>query len=217
MESRIRSIFLVALAVLGAVIGAPVLAQDQVQVIEPQVERRDLDVAAIDTEDFEVTAFLGPMSVEDFETNLVYGARLAYHVTPALFLEGTIGQTDVGESSAERVVGSPFFTDRTLTYYDASLGWNILPGESFFGRNRAFNSVFYLIGGVGSIDFADDSNFAINFGFGFKIFPVDFIAIRLDARNYLFDASVNGSDKTLDNMQGTLNVSWFFRISPLSA
>ncbi len=213
MESRIRYIFL-ALAGSAIVFSAPVWSQDGTdappQVIEPNVERRDLDVGAIDTEDFELTGFIGIMSVEDFETNGVYGVRLAYHINSALFLEGAVGRTEVGDSTAEGIIGNPFFTDRNLTYYDASLGWNILPGESFFGERRAFNSVFYLIGGIGNTDFADDNNFTINFGFGFKFLPTDYLAVRIEARDYLFDTELNGVDKTLNNMQGTINWSWFF-------
>jgi outer membrane beta-barrel protein len=211
MESRIRSIFLTLVGAIVLVTGTSVHAQDGApQVIEPEVERRDIDVGAIDTEDFELTGFIGLMSVEDFETNAVYGARFAYHINSALFAEASIGQTKVGESSAEKLADTKFFEDRNLTYYDISLGWNILPGESFLGSKRAYNSAFYLIGGLGSTDFADDNNFTANFGFGFKIFPTDSIAIRIEARDYLFDTDVNAEDKTLHNMQGTLNIGWFF-------
>jgi len=211
MESRIGSIFLTLVGVIVLAAGTSVHAQDGApQVIEPEVERRDIDVGAIDTEDFELTGFIGLMSVEDFETNAVYGARFAYHINSALFAEASIGQTKVGESSAEKLADTKFFEDRNLTYYDISLGWNILPGESFFGSKRAYNSAFYLIGGLGSTDFADDNNFTANFGFGFKIFPTDSIAIRIEARDYLFDTDVNAEDKTLHNMQGTLNIGWFF-------
>jgi outer membrane beta-barrel protein len=211
MESRIRSIFLTLVGAIVLVAGTSVHAQDGApQVIEPEVERRDINVGAIDTEDFELTGFIGLMSVEDFETNAVYGARFAYHINSALFTEASIGQTTVGESSAEKLADTKFFENRKLTYYDISLGWNILPGESFFGSKRAYNSAFYLIGGLGSTDFADDSNFTANFGFGFKFFPTDFLAVRIEARDYLFDTDVNAEDKTLHNMQGTLNIGWFF-------
>jgi outer membrane beta-barrel protein len=214
MESGIRSIFLAGVIGSALLGGASVHAQDAdnnaPQVIEPNVERRDVTAGAIDTENFEVTGFIGIMSVEDFETNAVYGARLAYHINESLFAEAAIGQTKVGESSLEKFVNEKFFDDRNLTYYDISLGWNVLPGESFLGQKRAYNSMFYLIGGLGSTDFADDSNFTVNFGFGFKLFPNDSIAIRLEARDYLFDTDVNAEEKTLHGMQGTLNVSWFF-------
>lgn len=214
MESRIRSIFLAAASGAVLLITLPASAQTNEsqppQVIEPDVERRAINAAAIDTEDFELTGFIGLMSVEDFETGAVYGARLAYHINDALFAEAAIGQTDVGESSAEKLGNATFFDDRTLTYYDASLGWNLLPSESFLGSNRAYNSTFYVIGGAGSTDFADDSNFTINLGFGFKILPTDYLAIRIEARSYMFDTEINADDKTLTNMQGTLNISWFF-------
>ena len=80
MESRIRSLLLAA---VGSAIAfsAPAWSQDASeappQVIEPNVERRDLDVAAIDTEDFEITAFVGIMSVEDLRLTWSMG-----HVSP---------------------------------------------------------------------------------------------------------------------------------------
>ncbi len=219
MESRIRNLFLMPLraAAIAALVATPALAQDAAgesstpQVIEPQVERRDIDVAAIDTENFEVTAFVGLMSVEDFESNAVYGARLAYHISEWLFTEATYATTDVGTSSFEKLGGgAELLSDRTLSYYDLSLGYNLFPGEVFFGSKRAWNSMFYLIGGLGSTDFADDNNFTINFGFGIKVLPTDYIAVRLEARDYLFDTEITGEKKTTHNLQGTLNISFFF-------
>jgi len=218
MESRIRSIFLTAMCSASAFgLGACATAggsdtgDGTPQVIEPEVERRDIDVSAIDTEDFEVTAFAGILSVEDFESNAVYGARLAYHVSESFFTEATYATTTVGESSFEKLGGGAvLLSDRDLSYYDLSLGYNLFPGEVFLGANRAFNSSVYLIGGVGSTDFSGDSNFTVNFGFGFKVLPTDFIAVRLEARDYLFDTEVTGEKKTTHNLQTTLNISFFF-------
>ena len=55
-------------------------------IIDPQVERREIRRTRIDTEDFELGAYVGVLSIEDFESNVVYGARLAYHLT-----EGHLG------------------------------------------------------------------------------------------------------------------------------
>jgi outer membrane beta-barrel protein len=218
MESRIRSIFLKALGALaclglGACATAPAPEQGggTPQVIEPEVQRRDIDIAAIDTEDFEVTAFAGVMSIEDFESNAVYGARLAYHVSESFFGEATYAATTVGTSSFEKLGGGAvLLSDRDLTYYDLSLGYNLFPGEVFLGSRRAYNSSVYLIGGVGSTDFGGDSNFTLNFGFGVKVLPTDFIAVRLEARDYLFDSEITGEKKTTHNLQTTLNISFFF-------
>jgi len=221
MESGIHSIFLRALrtVMVGAMaslsfgVGIAV-AQDgdeAPQVIEPKVERRDIDVAAIDTEDFELTGFVGLMGVEDFESNAVYGARLAYHISEWLFAEATYGMTEVGTSSFEKLGGGAvLLADRDLTYYDLSVGYNLFPGEVFFGSKRAWNSSVYLLGGLGSTDFAGDNQFTVTFGFGIKVLPTDYIAVRLEARDYMFDTEVTGEKKTTHNLQTTLNVSWFF-------
>ena len=62
-------------------------------VIQPEVERRKIKPPKIDNDNFELSAFYGLMSVEDFETNGVYGARLAYHISEGFFVEGTYGQS----------------------------------------------------------------------------------------------------------------------------
>jgi len=183
------------------------------RVIEPTVQRRDIDVSEIDTENWEVTGFIGLMSIEDFESDLVYGLRAAYHINEAFFAEASYGVSDAGETSFEKLTpGANLLSsdDRELTYYDLSLGYNVLPGEVFFRGDRAFNSSLYLIAGLGSTDFAGDSNFTVNFGFGIKFLPTDYIAVRVDARDYLFDIDITGEDKTTHNLQGTLNISYFF-------
>src|SRR4051812_47620466 len=64
---------------------------DTKPIIDPQVERRQIKRAQIDTEDFEIGAYYGILSIEDFESHAVYGARLAYHLTEDFFIEGTLG------------------------------------------------------------------------------------------------------------------------------
>ena len=101
-------------------------------------------------------------------------------------------------------------SDRDLSYYDLSLGYNLFPGEVFFGAERAWNSSVYLLAGLGSTDFAGDDQFTVTFGFGLKVLPTDFLAVRLEARDYMFDTEVTGEKKTTHNLQTTLNFSWFF-------
>ena len=119
----------------------------------------------------------------------------------------------MGESSFERLVpGGNLLADRDLTYYDLSLGYNLFPGEVFIGSKRAFNSSVYLIGGVGSVDFAGDNNFSLNFGFGIKVLPTDYLSLRLEARDSLFDSELTDADqkKTTHNLQYTLNLGIYF-------
>ncbi len=117
MESRIR-IFLLRLALAGLSVAVTAgcasrsldeeAQADEVRpVIDPVVERRDVKAPKIDTEDFEVGAWFGFMSVEDFGSNSVWGARLAYHITEGLFTEADLWhQSDAGRTSYEILSGS---------------------------------------------------------------------------------------------------------------
>jgi outer membrane beta-barrel protein len=182
-------------------------------VIEPQVERREIRRPRIDTEDFELGAYVGVLSIEDFESNVVYGARLAYHLTEDFFLEGTVGKSRAGRTSYENLSGSADLLDdddRDYTYYALSLGWNALPGEIFIGKNRAYNSAFYLIAGIGSTNFAGDDRFTVNAGFGYRVLPTDWIAVHLDVRDHIFDTDLLGEKKIVNNLEAHLGLSIFF-------
>lgn len=186
---------------------------DQKPIIDPQVERREIKRTRIDTEDFELGAYVGILSIEDFESNVVYGARLAYHLTEDFFLEGTIGQSRAGRTSWEKLSGSTELIaddDRDYTYYALSMGWNALPGEIFIGKNRAYNSAFYLIAGIGSTTFGGDDRFTVNGGFGYRVLPADWIAVHFDVRDHIFDSDIVGDKKIVNNLEAHLGLSIFF-------
>ena len=182
-------------------------------VIQPEVERRDIKPAKIDTEDFEIGAYFGLMSVEDFETNPVYGLRLAYHVNEKFFVEGTYGMTDIGETSFEKLSGgAPILTDsqREYSYYDISAGYNLLPGEVFIGRNHAFSGALYLLVGAGNTKFVDDDHFTIVIGAGYRMLVKDWLAVHLGVRDHLFSTDLLGESKTSNNIEMTLSLTGFF-------
>ena len=154
----------------------------QQRVIEPDIERRDIKEPRIDTEDFEVGGYGGLMSVEDFGVNTVVGLRAAYHISESFQLEATYGQTDTGKTSYELLSGGAQLLDdseRKLSYYDLSFGWNLLPGEAFIGRKHAYNTALYLMAGAGSTKFAGDNHFTAVAGLGFRMLPNDLSLIHI--------------------------------------
>ncbi len=226
MESRIRVLFLIAVTAMmtgcaatknlfgfGREEAPPPTAEAPGQVVDPEVERREIREAAIDKEDFELGAFAGIMSIEDFQSDVVYGARLAYHLTEGFFVEGTVGQSEAGLTSFEILSGGARLiadSERTLTYYNLNLGYNILPGEVFIGEGRAYNTNLYLIAGLGSTRFAGDDRFTVNFGFGYRFLLTDSVALHIDFRDHLFDIDLLGEEKTAHNLEGHLGVTVFF-------
>jgi outer membrane beta-barrel protein len=182
-------------------------------VIEPEIDRRTIEPAKIDTEDFEVGIFAGQLSVEDFGVNNVVGATFAYHITEGFFVELGAGMTEAGLTSFERLSGAAQLLtedEREYTYYDLSFGYNIFPGESFIGKSRAMNTSLYLIGGVGSTTFAGDDRFTVNIGLGFRIMPLDWLAIHADVKDHIFDIDLLGEDKTAHNLSAQLGLTFFF-------
>jgi outer membrane beta-barrel protein len=227
MEGRFLILLLrrAVLVALGIAAATPALAADEAdaapadqaanrqRVIEPEIERRDIERPRIDTEDFEVGLYGGIMSVEDFGTNSVVGVRFAYHITEAFQLEATYGQTDTDRTSFEVLSGGAQLLDdeeRKLSYYDLTFGWNILPGEAFFGRKHAWNTALYLMGGAGSTEFAGDDHFTAVAGMGFRMLPNDWLAVHADVRDHLFDSDLLGEKKTTHNIEAVVGFTIFF-------
>lgn len=192
---------------------APLKTQTE-QLIQPEIERRTVELSNIDTEDFEATAFVGVLSIEDFGTNPVVGARFAYHVNEDIFVEAALASSKAGRTSYERISGQPLplITDseRTMTYYNVSLGYNLLPGESFLTKNTSFNSALYVIAGVGTAVFAGANRLTINVGGGFRLLATDWLAIHIDVRDHIFNLDVLAEDKATNNLEVTFGLSAFF-------
>ncbi|MGB5256924.1 MAG: outer membrane beta-barrel domain-containing protein [Woeseiaceae bacterium] len=226
MESRFRVLFLIVAMIslsgcaatknlfgFGNKSAPPPSSEGPGQVIDPVVERREIKEPAIDREDFELGAYVGIMSIEDFGSDISYGVRLAYHITEGFFVEGTAGQTEGGLTSFEELSGGARLisdSQRTLTYYNLNLGYNILPGEVFIGEGRAYNTNLYLIAGLGSTRFAGDDRFTVNVGAGYRFLLSDSIALHLDFRDHLFDIDLLGEEKTAHNLEGHLGFTVFF-------
>jgi outer membrane beta-barrel protein len=224
MESRLSSVLLATVAILsgcswfhrGEQAPTEVVAEEppgEPSVVEPQVTRREVKTPKIKAKDFEIGGFYGALSIQDFGVNQVYGVRAAYHVTEDFFLEGFVGRSKAGTTSLEDVL--PEITvvsdsGRYFTYYDIDLGYNILPGEIFLGRGRAFNSALYATFGVGDVHFANQDHFALNFGVGERLLITDWLAVHLDVRDHVFETDLTGRTKNVDNIETTFGLTAFY-------
>ncbi len=212
----------VTLALLAALLVLPFAATAQEQkadqkapneqVIVPEVDRRPIKLPKFPSNDFEIGTFAGSYATKNFGTSLVYGVRLGYHITEDVFVQAVYGQTKVSDESFRQILPGGIFVNPTekLSYYNVSAGLNVLPGEVFFLRSRAFPSSLYIIGGIGSTSFNAQRRQTFNLGFGAKVYLRDWVSLQLDMRDHIFSLDLLGKRQSTQNLEFTGGLSFYF-------
>lgn len=181
-------------------------------VVVPQIDRREVRRPKFPSKDFEIGLFAGTYATQNFGASGVAGVRLGYHITEDVFVEGAYGQSKVSDEAFRQVLPGGVFVNQTekLTYYNVSFGYNVMPGEVFFGRNIAKASAFYVIGGVGSTKFVDQKKQTINVGFGTRLIFTDWFAAQVDVRDHMFSLDLLGKKQNTQNLEVTLGATFYF-------
>lgn len=221
METRFQRLFLIGL--LASVIsftGTAVAQEDDEQegdeleqIITPDIKRRTIKEDDLDSEDFEMGAFFGLLSVEDFGTNDVQGITFAYHITEDFFVEAAYGISKTEKTSYELLSGGvELLTDeqRDIQYYNLSLGYNFLHGQVYISDKWAFNNHFYIMLGGGNTDFAAKDYFTTTIGAGLRFYATDWLALDLSMRGHSFEHELFGETKRVTNLESRLGLSLFF-------
>ena len=206
---------LLVVALLGAL--APAAnAQEQKpaneQVIVPEVDRRDLKLPRIASKDIEVGAFAGTYATQNFGAAAVAGVRLGYHITEDVFVVGAYGASKASDDAFRQVLPGGVIADgaEKLTYINLSAGYNLLPGEVFLGRNRAKASAVYVIGGVGTTKFNEQSRQTLNFGLGLRVYLGQRSALQVDMRDHVFSLDLLGKRQNTHNLELTAGFAYYF-------
>ena len=178
----------------------------------PQVERRSVRTPAFPSRDFELGAFVGTYATENFGASAVYGLRAGYHITEDWFVEGVFGSTQVSDEAFRQILpGGIFATDtERLSYYHLSAGYNLLPGEVFLGSKQARATAIYLVGGVGSTDFAGQKRQTFHVGFGWRILLGERGALRVDLRDHVFSLDLLGQNQSTQNLEASIGFGFHF-------
>jgi outer membrane beta-barrel protein len=216
----IRNVILATMSVM--ICGVAAAATDQPaasnpsstteQVVLPQVDRRDITLPRFPSNDFEIGTFVGSYATQNFGTSTVGGLRLGYHVTEDFFVEGVVAQTRVSDASFRQVLpGGIFASDsEKLSYYNLSVGYNVLPGEVFIGAKNARPMSFYLIGGIGSTSFNQQRQSTFNLGTGLRVYLNNHFALQVDVRDHIFSLDLLGKRETTQNLELTAGITASF-------
>ena len=181
--------------------------------VDVDVERRTVVEDILDNENFELGVQLGVMSIEDFETNTWVSVHFAYHITEFFYAKARYGQSDAGQTSFEKLVNvPPLLTDeqRKLSYYGLNIGYNLMPGEVFLGRDFALNSIFSIELGGGTTEFAGDEKFTVNLTANYRVFLTDWLTWDIGMSDYIFDTNITGENKTSHNLNFTTGFAFYF-------
>jgi outer membrane beta-barrel protein len=208
-----RLLLLASLAGLATAAGAQsTQTAPNEQVIVPQVDRRDVKLPRFPNKDFEIGLFTGTYSTQNFGSSWVNGVRLGYHVTEDFFVQANYAQTKVSDELFRQILPGGVFTDdeETLSYYNLSVGYNLLPGEVFIGSSRAKATAIYLIGGIGSTKLGEQRRQTFNFGLGMRLLLAERAAIQVDLRDHVFSLDLLGKRQSTQNLELTGGLSYFF-------
>jgi outer membrane beta-barrel protein len=186
-------------------------AEPRVRIIEPDQQNAEVKTATIDTEKFELGTYIGNLAVEDFGSELVYGAEFSYHISNKWIVQATIGSSSIDRGSFEGD-GQQFLApdDRDFNYYGLSGGYKVLQGRSFYGARRKYDSALYGIFGIEQIDFAANSETGLLLGLSYRWVFTDWLTANVDFREHIVDRDFIGDSKQTFNTEFRLGLNALF-------
>lgn len=209
MEAWIQRIFL-TLALSPLAVAAQTAQQP---LIEPDIARQVVSEDLLDSENWLLGIRGGVLGIEDFGSSALVAVQLSYQINESFYLSAEYAMAKAGLTSFEELSGAaPLLTDseREWRYYGAHLGYNVLPGEVFFGRDYAMNSALSLFAGAGNVDFAGDKVFALQLGSQFRLYATDWLTLELSVSDYIFETTILARTKTTHNLALGLGVAVYF-------
>jgi outer membrane beta-barrel protein len=128
-----------------------------------------------------------------------------------VFIDVEYGASTISDTEY-RNIGLPLFAqeDTDVSFYSVLVGYNILPGEVYWSREKTLLTSLYLLAGVGSVNINDDNFVSLNFGFGVRLDLGGGKNIRVEARDRMIDSDILGSDKITNNTEMHIGMSWSF-------
>ena len=230
MDNRFQRIFLTVVTVLaGVTLSLSVIAKAAVEQpfsmshfndsaltegsSDVDLDRRTVLEDILDNENFEIGVQFGVLSIEDFETNAWVSAHFAYHITEFFYAKARYGQSKAGLTTFEKLSNTPPLlteSERELRYYGLNIGYNLLPGEAFLGRDFVLNNIFSVELGAGNTDFAGDEKFTVNVTANYRVFLTDWVTWDIGMSDYIFDTIITGESKTSHNLNFNTGFAVYF-------
>lgn len=187
-------------------------SKDSVVIIEPEKTVTNVQAAAIDTEHFELGFYLGSVSVEEFNTNLLTGVSLTYHINSTWLTQAQYGISKVQRAAFEDNSGFIFLSDDDLNYEYLRVmgGYKIIDGRSFLGKRHKFNSAIYFLAGVSDVEFAGSRNQGLALGLSYRTVITDWLTMNFDINNTTVNLKLFNDQTKSNNTEMAIGVNALF-------
>jgi outer membrane beta-barrel protein len=216
MRRNVYSIFIISaisLIGMGLICHEVEAGENTEEVVQVDIERRDVRLSEIEAQNIELGVFFGVLSIENFGSQAMYGIRAAYHITELFFIEGVSGQSSITDQVLRSEGVSPVFSSdkENIDFYNLSIGFNLFSGETFFAGKWALNSSGYVKAGAGSIDLVVDDKLTFNLGIGIRFVINDYLAFHVDMEDMVAESGIlAGNNSITHNLQLHTGFTLFF-------
>jgi outer membrane beta-barrel protein len=158
---------------------------------------------------FEIGVNAGVLAIQDFNSEYSFGVNATFQASEDFFLQSNYVQADASLSAFENSQGQYFGGgDRTFSYYDILIGYNLLQGEFYPSEGKSTLSSLYTVAGVGNVSFGGEDSFATTLGIGYKLELRRRLNLRLDFRDIIYDSILTPENKTTHNTRVSIGISY---------
>lgn len=193
------------------VIFAYSVAANAFDIVKADTEQELIKDSDIVNTNMSVGVYAGLINYENFNSSYLFGLYFTYPFDEHVFVEAEFGVSSLNDTEYRRI-GLTLLSeeDVDVQFYTILVGYNMLPGEVYWSREKTMISRFYLIAGVGSVSFDNNSYVSVQYGAGFKVELDKNKSIRFEARDRLYDTDILGTDKLSNNIEFHLGIDWNF-------
>lgn len=180
-------------------------------IVKSDTEQDLIKDSDIDNISMNFGVYTGLINYENFNSSYMLAMYFSYPFDEDVFVEAEFGISALNDTEY-RNIGLPLLSEEEvdLQFYTILVGYNLLPGEVYWSREKTLISRFYLIAGVGSVSFDNNNYVSVQFGAGFKMELDKNKSIRFEARDRMYDTDILGTDKLTNNIEFHLGIDWNF-------
>jgi len=187
----------------------------KITVITPKKEVKKVHSAQIDDERFELGAFIGSLSLQEFNTVFLAGITGSFHINSRFMASLRYGQSNEAEASFERFQeGVDFIPDREDGFQFLALEGSVKISEtrSYLGAQDRYKyaSRLYFDVGIENVQFAGNDEIGFSIGLNYKVVVTDWLTANLIFKDHIVEREFLGEDELSQNLEISIGFSGLF-------